>query len=378
MQIIAYKYELRPTSEQANSFARFAGQCRFVFNELLKRSKDAYKAKEKYPLTAYGLSYEVTKLKGEIDWLSECHVHCLQESAANLAKAYKRWFSFLKTRKGPKAGAPRFKSKRTAKKSFRYKSGIKIDGNLVWLPKIGWVRFRNSRDAIGKLKGATVSQSASGKWFVSITAEVPIPNKPERTEAIGVDVGLSTFATLSTGEKIDNPRWIRRSERKLEQLQRSLSKKKKGSNNRAKAKKKLAIQHERVANQRKDFQHKLSTRLINENQVIGVENLNIAGLMKTRLSKSFGDAGLGEFLRQLKYKAEWYGRTLVEAGRFYPSTKTCSCCKHIQKLSLSDRVWACDGCGEVHDRDVNAAINLKNFAVGYTENQNACSSGCQS
>jgi len=379
MQIITYKYELRPTPEQERSFLGFAGQCRFVFNELLKRSKDAHESGERFPLSPMGLCYEVTKLKSEIDWLSGCHIHCLQESAANLAKAYQRWFNWLKTNKGPKTGAPRFKSKHNNQRSFSYKSGLRIDGDRVRLPKIGWVRFRNSRDAIGKLKRATVSRSASGKWFVSITAELPIAHKPLRTEVIGVDVGLSTYATMSTGEKVAPPKWLRRSEHKLKRLQRSLSKKKKGSANRAKAKKRVAIYHERVANQRKDFQHKLSTKLINENQVIGFETLAVKNLMKGRLGKSFADAGLGEFLRQLKYKAEWYGRDAVPADRFFPSTRLCSCCGFKNdNLSLSDRWWDCPDCGSHHDRDVNAAVNLRNLAMGHMDRQNACNSGGQS
>jgi len=296
----------------------------------------------------------------------------LQESAKNLSGAYQRWFKWLKTRKGPKAGAPRFKSKRDSRRSFRYKSGIKVDGDKVWLPKIGWVRFRNSRDPIGKLKGATVSRSASGKWFVSITAEVPIPKKPERTEAIGIDVGLSTYATLSDGEKIDPPKWLRRSERKLKRLQRAVSTKKKGSANRAKAKQKVAKHHERVANQRKDFQHKLSTRLIDENQILGVETLAVGNMMRGNLGKSFGDAGLGEFLQKLSYKAEWYGRTLVKADRFFPSTKLCNCCRYKNdELKLSDREWECPRCGSSLDRDHNAAINLRNLAAGHADKENA-------
>lgn len=371
MQTLAYRYELRPTAEQKQAFYRFAGQCRFVYNELLRRSKDAHSSGEEYPLSAFGLCYEITKLKGEIEWLAECHTHCLQESAKRLALAYQRWFKWLKNRSGRRVGAPRFKSKRDGRQSFSYKSGIKVDGDKVWLPKIGWVRFRNSRDPIGKLKGATIRRSASGKWFVSITAERSVAPKLERTEVVGVDVGLSQFATLSTGEKIDNPRHLRRSERKLARLQRALSRKKKGSSSRAKAKQKVARLHERVANQRKDFQHKLSTKLVNENQVIGIEDLCLSGLIRTRLAKSFADAGLSEFLRQLRYKCEWYGRQLVVADRFFPSSKTCSVCGEKSELELSDRRWACGSCGTEHDRDVNAAINLKNLAAGHAESQNA-------
>lgn len=376
MQTLAYRYELRPTADQEHSFRRFAGQSRFVFNELLRRSKDAYENEQKFPLSAFGLCYEVTKLKSEFDWLAECHIHCLQEAAKRLATSYQRWFQWLKTRKGSKVGAPRFKSKRDGRQSFAYKNGIKVDGNRIRLPKIGGVRFRNSRDPIGKLKGATVSRSPSGKWFVSITAERPIAHKPIRDEVVGVDVGLSTYATLSTGEKVAPPRWLRRSERTLARLQRALSRKKRGSANRLKAKQKVARHHERVANQRKDFQHKLSTKIINENQVVVVEDLCLKGLVRTRLAKSFSDAGLGEFLRQIAYKADWYGRTLIKADRFYPSSKMCNSCKELMKLELSDRKWTCPACGETHDRDINAAINLRNLAVGHPDN-NACNSGGQ-
>jgi|688.fasta_scaffold316297_2 putative transposase len=372
MQVITYKFELKPSTMQERKFAVFIGQSRFVWNQLLALIQEKRKLGEKVSISPFGLTYLITELKAKFEWLSEAHVHTLQESAKNLANAFKRWFSWLKTKKGRKVGAPRFKSKRDANQSFRYKSGIKVDGNKVWLPKIGWVRYRNSRDVIGKIKTASVKKSPTGKWFVSISCEREFNHLPVVDSVVGVDVGLSHFATLNDGTKIDNPRWFRRGQRKLKHLQQSLSRKVKGSSNRQKAKLAVAIQHERVTNQRRDFQHKLSTKLINENQVIGVESLSLAGLMKTRLAKSFGDAGLGAFLGMLKYKAEWYGRTVVEADRFYPSSKTCSECEEKnESLQLSDRIWQC-ACGVTHDRDINAAINLRNVAVGYIETLNAC------
>jgi putative transposase len=360
---------------QERKFAVFVGQSRFVWNQLLALIQEKRKLGEKVSITPFGLSYLITELKTKFEWLSEAHIHTLQESAKNLANSFKRWFNWLKSKKGRKVGTPRFRSKRDANQSFRYKSGIKVEGNKVWLPKIGWVRYRNSRDVIGKIKTASVKKSHTGKWFVSIACEREFNQFPVVDSVVGVDVGLSHFATMSTGEKIDNPRWFRKGQRKLKRLQQSLSRKVKGSSNRQKAKLAVAVQHERVANQRKDFQHKLSTKLINENQVIGVESLSLVGLVRTRLAKSFSDAGLGAFLGMLKYKAEWYGRTVVEADRFYPSSKTCSVCGEInESLQLSDRAWQC-GCGASHDRDINAAVNLRNVAQGHWETLNACGEG---
>lgn len=367
---IAYKFRLEPTVEQQQSFVVFSGQVRFVYNALLRQSKDAFAAGTKYGLSAKALCYPVTDLKKEFEWLKECHIHCLQESARALSLAYARFFSWCKKRSGRRVGMPRFKSKRSPR-SFSYKAGIKVDGNKIWLPKIGWVKFRKSRELIGTLKTATVRQSASGKWYVSVSAERPIARKPKRQTAIGIDVGLETYATVSTGEKVAFPRWLKRSLKKLRRLQKSLSRKQKGSKNRAKARLKVAHLHERVANQRHDFQHKLSTKLVDENQAIGVETLSIKGLCRGRAAKSWSDAGHGEFLRQLEYKSEWYGRQFEKADRFFPSSKTCSCCGQINKdLKLSDRTWQCDGCGVIHDRDVNAAINLKPVAEGCPDTQN--------
>jgi putative transposase len=374
MQTITYKFELKPNASQQQKFAVFAGQSRFVWNQLLAIIKEKRANSEKVVITPFGLSYLITELKQKFEWLSEAHIHTLQESAKNLANSFKRFFDWVKTRKGRKSGPPKFKSKRFAKQSFRYKSGVKVLDSKVWLPKIGWVRFRKSRDVIGEIKTATVKKSATGKWFVCITAKREIEPLPVRESIIGVDVGLRHYATLSDGTQIDNPRWLRKGLAKLARLQRSLCRKVKGSNNRNKAKLAVAIQHERISNQRRDFQHNLSTKLVNENQVIGVESLNLAGLIRTRLSKSFADAGLGSFLEMLKYKCDWYGRTLVEADRFYPSSKTCSCCGVVNAALAMEESWECV-CGAKHNRDVNAAINLRNVAAGYAETQNACGAG---
>lgn len=363
MNHIAYKFELRPSRKQLSDFVNFSGQCRFVFNSLLAASR-----REKLDLSPYSLGSKVTQLKAECAWLSECDRSCLDLSAKNLSLAYSRFFKWCKARTGRRVGLPRFKSKRSPR-SFAYKSRIRVDGSSVFLPKIGWVRFHKSREVIGTVKTASVTQSATGKWFVSIVCEREFEPLPVSGRSVGVDVGLTTFAALSTGEKVSSPRWLVKGSRKLARLQRKLSRAKRGSHNREKARVKAARQHERVANQRRDFQHKLSTRLVNENQVIGVESLDIVGMM-AKLGKGFADKGHGEFLRQLEYKSDWYGRSLVKAKRYFPSTKTCHVCKCRTNLKLSDRAWTCK-CGQQHDRDVNAALNLEHFAIGHIEKQNA-------
>ncbi len=254
-------------------------------------------------------------------------------------------------------------NKKNRSQSIYFEAGVKIRGCYVWLQKLGWVRFVKSQDIAGTIRGAFVRKSTTGKWYVSIVCEREFDHLPKVDSIVGVDVGLRHYATLSDGTKVDNPRWLNKSLKKLARLQRSFSRKVLGSSNRQKAKLKVAKQHERIANQRRDFQHKLSTKLVNENQVIGVESLSLTGLIRSRLSKSFSDAGLGEFLSMLKYKCEWYGRTLVEVDRFFPSSKTCSCCGVVNSELAMEEFWVCC-CGAKHNRDLNAAINLRNVAVG--------------
>lgn len=368
----AHKFKLRPTVSQEQQFSQFAGNARFVYNELLSWSSQLYKRFGLSVVHRASFGRRITQLKSQHEWLALSHVHTLQSAGDDLINAFTRMFK-------KQGGYPRFKSKRSNRQSFRYKSGVKIDGDQIWLPKVGWVRFRNSRgEYIGKIKTATVSRASKG-WFVSVSVEEEVRQYEPEKRVIGIDLGLSHYATLSTGEKIDNPRHYRRAEHKLRRLQRSLSRKKKGSANRAKARHKVAKHHEKVANMRKDFQHKLTTRLIIENQVIGVESLNVKGMIKNRkLSKSISDASWSEFLRQLKYKSEWHDRQLVAADRFYPSSKTSNCCgARIDGLNLSDREIVCPNCGQFWDRDHNAAINLKNVAAGHVETKNDCGGECQ-
>lgn len=365
LQRKTYRFKLEPNSAQEQSFWRFAGSCRFIYNQILADSQKEHQDGEKVPINRAAFCSRITSLKKEFDWLGETHVHCLQNAVENLVKAYQRLFK-------KQGGFPKFKSRHDLNQSFGYKTGVKVDVAKVWLPKIGWVKFRKSQDVLGKIKTAQVRRTITG-WYVTLSCEVDIHPLAKVDRSVGVDVGLSSFLIESNGNKIESPKFFRKTERKLAKLQRQLSRKKKGSSNRAKAKRKVARLHEKVANQRKDFQHKQSTRLINENQVIGVEDLCVKGMARTRLAKSIHDAGLGEFLRQMKYKAEWYGRTLVEADRFFPSSKTCYQCGNVNgDLKLSDRRWKCPSCGTLLDRDVNTALNLESVAVGHTETLNAC------
>lgn len=361
----AYKFKLKPNRSQVQQFEQFCGNTRFVYNALLAWSSDTYKETGQNTVGRSPMCSKITSLKKEHEWLKRSHVHTLQSAADDLISAYQRFFKGL-------GGYPRFKSKKRHRSSFRYKSGVKIQGSKIYLPKIGWVSFRKSQEVQGQIKTATVSQSPSG-WFVSISCIVDVDPLPVVEHEVGIDLGLTHFATLSTGEQIDNPKHYRSKERKLRRLSRALSRKMKGSANRSKAKRKLAKHHEKVANTRKDFLHKQSTRLIRENQTIGLEDLNVKGMLKNRrLAKSISDVSWSEFVRQLEYKAAWYGREVFKVGRFFPSSKTTSCCnEYLPDLKLSDRIISCPACGRVWDRDVNAAINILNVAVGHTETQNA-------
>lgn len=377
MAIRTYRYRLEPTNAQEQKFLVFAGQCRFVWNQLLARANEAHKNGTDFNRTAFGLNYEITKLKAEFEWLSESHIHCLQESARSLAESFSRFFRWAKTRKGHKASFPKFKSRHRSQASFGYKSGVKVDGDKLFLPKIGWVRFRNSRDPIGNLKSARVKQDCCGNWFISVQAEAVIGHLPAVASVAGVDVGLRVFATVCTGDKIEkitSPKFLAKSRRKLAKAQRRLSRKKKGSKNRRKAKLAVAKLHRRISRQREDFQHKLSIRIVRENQTVCVEDLNVSGMFRGTLARSMSDAGLSKFLGMLKYKCDWYGRTLVEAHRFYPSSKTCSCCGQINKELKMEEFWECSGCGTCHNRDENASRNLRAVAAGHAETLNACGS----
>lgn len=359
----AYKYRMYPTDEQAVKCIQHFGACRFVYNWSLEQKIKTYET-DKTSLTCYDLNAMLPDLKKENEWLTEVNAQSLQQTQKRLDSAFKRFFR-------EKKGFPKFKSRKNPLQSFNVPQNCKVDfeNDQIKLPKIGWIKTKLSRSFERISKTATVSMTATGKIFISIQVEDG-KERPEKEpfgydSAIGLDVGIKDFVTMSDGTKTDNPKFLKNSSQRLKVLQRRLSKKQRGSKNKDKARKKVALQHEKIANQRRDFLHKLSTQVVRENQAIAVETLNVCGMMKNHyLARAIGDASWSEFFRMLEYKCEWYGKTLLRIGRFEPSSKICSVCGQINNdLKLSDREWTCAGCDTHHDRDVNAAINIKKFAI---------------
>jgi len=363
MMLKAYKYRMYPDEGQRKMFLKHIGACRFVYNLSLEQKIKVYET-EKKTLTRFDLDSTLPQLKSENEWLKEVNSQSLQQANKHLDSAFKKFFR-------EKKGFPKFKSRKNPVQSFRIPQNYKVDfdDNRVKLPKIGWVTTKLSREFEGILKTATVSITATGKFFISILVEdgreTPEKESFGYDSTMGLDVGIKDYVTMSDGTKIDNPKFLKNSIQRLKVLQMRMSKTKKGSNNRDKARQKVALQHEKITNQRKDFLQKLTTKLVRENQAIAIETLNVAGMMKNHcLAQAIGDVSWSEFFRQLEYKCEWYGKTLLRIGRFEPSSKICNVCGSINRdLKLSDREWTCVGCGTLHDRDVNASINIKKFAL---------------
>ena len=361
----AYKYRLNPNIEQRIALSKNMGCVRWVYNWALSRKIEAYQ-KENRSLSFFDLSKELPKLKAaeETKWLAEANAQSLQMSLRNLDNAFTRFFR-------EKKGFPNFKSKKCRRQSFQIPQNVEVDfeKRKIILPKIGAVRAKLHRKFDGIIKTVTISKTPSGKYYASIlveTDEKPLPKPEIKYETtIGIDLGLTHFAILSNGEKIENPKYLQKSLNRLKFLQRRLLRKKAGSKRRDKARICVAKLHEKITNQRNDFLHKLSIRLIRENQTIALETLNVAGMMQNhRLAQSIGSASWSRFVEFLRYKAEWYGRNIVFIGRFEPSSKICSVCGyHNSELTLADRTWICPSCQTEHDRDVNAATNIRKFAL---------------
>jgi putative transposase len=358
-----FRYRLYPNAEQRTLFAKHFGCVRFAYNHALALKIKTWET-EKKSLSQFDLCKVFPKLKKEEEtaWLSEVCSHALQCEMANLDVAFTKFFR-------EKKGFPKFKSKRDSQ-SYSTNTGISVGEKTVRLPKLGDVSAVVSRPASGRIVKATVSQTATGKYFVSVLCEdgTKIPEKMPVTEAgtVGVDLGLTDFAVLSTGERVANPRYHKKALARLRRAQRKLSRRSKGSNNRIKQRRKVARIHERVADRRRDFHHKLSTRLVRDNQTnaIALETLSVSGMQKnSRLARSIGDAGWTSFVGMLEYKAERAGKTVLRIGRFEPSSKLCSCGVVNKVLKLSDRIWTCGTCGTTHDRDILAASNIKRMAL---------------
>lgn len=353
----AFKYRIYPTKDQAELINKHIGSARFIYNLALETKTMAY-AGSKVNLSCFDLMKQLPDLKEECVWLKEINAQSLQAPIRNLDNAFTNFY------KG-QGNFPKYKSKRRGKQSFHIPQKIKLENNKLFISK-----FREGIDIVlhreikGLIKSATVSRTPTGKYFVSILCDTGEENriksniKEETT--VGIDLGLTNFLITSNGDTINNPKYLQEAESRLKYVQRKYSKYK-GKRTRHK----LAKLHEKVANQRRDFLHKNSSKLVSENQTIAIEDLNVEGMMKNHcLAKSISDVGWSMFIEMLAYKCDWYGVNLLKIGRFDPSSKTCSNCGNINKeLTLKDREWTCRKCNVNHDRDINAAINIKSFAL---------------
>ncbi|HEY9852595.1 MAG TPA: RNA-guided endonuclease TnpB family protein [Leptolyngbyaceae cyanobacterium] len=369
-----YQYRIYPTDQQKNLLAQLFGCVRVVFNDALAYCQEKYKNGEKKP-NSTELSKRLTEIKKteEKIWLGEVSAIPLQQSLRDLEQAYQNFFkSCSDQRKGRKVRPPKFK-KRKAKQSARFTdNGFKIRQHKVYLPKIGDLDIVWSRPLPCKPSSVTVIKDSADRYFLSFVVEI-IPEKlPDNGKAIGIDLGITDFATFSDGEKVKAPKPLKKKLKKLNRLQRKFQGTSKGSNRREVARKKIAKLHAKISDTRKDFLHKLSTKVIRENQTIALEDLNVSGMVKNRkLARAISDNGWRTFREMLTAKSEKYGRDLRIINRWEATSQKCSYCgKKGGKKELHIREWACMSCGAEHDRDINASVNILNVAVGHTETKN--------
>lgn len=359
----AYKLRLYPTKSQRVFFNKTMGACRVIYNEMLYKilndytnNKKCYNSLEKYNI--------FKDIKSKYEWMSECDSQGLTQARLDLEKAFNNFFNHY-TKK------PKFKKKKE-KNTYRNSNFNRcklnnfIKNHYIKIPKIGLVKFRQdynfSELHITKIYNITIERSKSNKYYCSICVDVEQDEYKHTGEVIGIDLGVKDLIIDSNGNKYKNPKYQIKAEKKIKHLQRLYSNKTKGSKNQEKARLKLAIAYEKLSNKRKDNLHKITTKLIKENDLICIENLNVKSMTKNhKLAKAIQDCSFGTLVSMLKYKAKWHNRKIVEIGRFYPSSKLCHCCgNRMQYMGLEIREWTCPNCGETHDRDINAAINIKN------------------
>jgi len=364
-----YKYRIYPNKQQKELLAKHFGCARFVYNWGLNKKNEEYQATGK-TLSCFDLIKELVELKINNPWLKEVNSQSLQMSLRNLDNAFTNFFK-------KRGNFPKFKKKKSTQSAqFVQYNRAEFDSCRLYIMKFKeGIKTKFHRNFTGKIKTVTISQVASGKYFASILVEngkeLPLKETFSYDNSVGVDLGIKDFAVLSNGEKIKGPKSLIKLEKRIKVAQKVLSRKQKGSSNRKKTRKRLSILYEKVTNQRNDFLHKLSSRLINENQAICIEDLNVSGLLKNhKLAKHIADSGWSTFRQFLEYKAEWYGKNILTIGRFEPSSKMCECGHINNNLKLSDRTWTCEKCKQFHDRDILAANNIKKFAFVPLERRN--------